>query len=204
MMKKSILSFVLVLMWVSSAMSKNVSDMFIDMPDTVMPYISREQRIDLVNMRRIDTQTPATVKSVFRSDVSLTELADDRLTNEDGSFQYALIRLSGNGADSLFCELCTVQPVYSTTSCHIYDGNWNLVGKIDFDDFVSHFSNYTEEEAERLKLVEFPIVKVTVDSDVSLLHIEVRDPLPYKDENDRNGLILQRNVKWDGESFKEF
>ena len=125
MMKKSILSFVLVLMWGASAMSKNVSDMFIDMPDTVMPYISREQRIDLVNMRRIDTQTPATVKSVFRSDVSLTELADDRLTIEDGSFQYALIRLSGNGADSLFCELCTVQPVYSTTSCHIYDGNWN-------------------------------------------------------------------------------
>ena len=178
--------------------------MFIDMPDTIMPYITHDQRVDMVNMRIIDAQTPATVKSVFRSDVSLTELTNDRLTVECGQFQYTLTRLRGKeDGDTLFCELCTVSSVRATTSCHIYDSHWNYVRSIDFADLVSHLSCYTDEEAERLRQIDFPVVEVTVDGDVSILFLDVRDPLPYKDEKGKNDVLLQRNVKWDGESFKE-
>lgn len=203
MMKKSILLLITILMYVLSATSKNVSEMFLEMPDTMLPYISYDQRVDLVNMKRIDMQTPATVKSVFRSDVSLTMLEDDRLTVGDSLFQYSLIRLMGTEGDSLFCVLCTITSIHTTTTCHIYDSNWNLVKKIDLDDMISHFSNYTEEEAEKLKQIEFPIIEVAIDSDVSILYITVSDPLPYSDEKDKSNVVLQRNVKWDGKSFKE-
>lgn len=84
----------------------NVGEMFVAMPDSVIPYINKELRQDLVNMKNIDPETNASLATMFKSKIVLKNISDNMLTFDIGSVGFEMARLkSSDNGDSIYLSL---------------------------------------------------------------------------------------------------
>lgn len=183
--------------------AKNMADMFLTMPDTLMPYIEKEQRVDLINMKNIDPSTSAKLSTIFKNDIEINTLSDSRIEITVGKLHYDIVRLSCKETDSLYCMLCTVPTPLQQTTCTVYDKEWKLLYQLDFEKEIKSALNKNENDICLFEKMELPIIKAKLNDDNISLDIEIKDGLPLKD-NDKNKAVLQRKLKWNKESFKEY
>lgn len=183
--------------------AKNMADMFLTMPDTLMPYIEKEQRVDLINMKNIDPSTSAKLSTIFKNDIEINTLSDSRIEITVGKLHYDIVRLSSKETDSLYCMLCTVHTPLQQTTCTVYDKEWKLLYQLDFEKEIKSALNKNENDICLFEKMELPIIKAKLNDDNISLDIEIKDGLPLKD-NDKNEAVLQRKLKWNKESFKEY
>ena len=113
----------------------NVGEMFVSMPDSVIPYINKELRQDLVNMKNIDPETNASLATMFKSKIVLKNISDNMLTFDIGSVGFEMARLkSSDNGDSIYCLLRTVATPEKETYIYLYDKDWNLLRQLDYGD----------------------------------------------------------------------
>ena len=185
--------------------AKNMANMFLTMPDTLMPYIAKEQRVDLINMKNIDPSTPAKLSTIFKNDIEINTLSDSRIEFTVGKLHYDIVRLSGKETDSLYCMLCTVPTPLQETTCTVYDKDWKLLYHLDFEKEIKNALNKNKNDICAFEKMELPIIKVELNNDDISLDVEIKDGLPLKDsDSDKYAAVLQRKLKWNGESFKEY
>lgn len=205
-MKRFIISvFLLSVLVVSFA--KSVGEMFISMPDSMIPYVSKEQRQDLVNMKNIDPGTDATLTTMFKSNVVLKYLSEERMTFEVGTLCYEIGRLYSNIlGDSVYCMLNTLQTPEKETLAHIYNKEWKKISDLSFDSLVNMEKPDTMQSElylEALSLIEYPVVEAYFDDGPSAICLKCNFPMVNESEKKKlEAFVLQRKLKWNGESFK--
>jgi len=105
------------------------------MPDSVIPYINKELRQDLVNMKNIDPETNASLATMFKSKIVLKNISDNMLTFDIGSVGFEMARLkSSDNGDSIYCLLRTVATPEKETYIYLYDKDWKLLRQLDYGD----------------------------------------------------------------------
>lgn len=203
-MKLKVVFIVFFSLYLLNVGAKSVAEMFESMPDSLMPYVSNEQRVDLVNMKNIDPTTPAKLNTMLKADIVMDSLSEDRMKIIAGTVRYDMIRLQMNGrSDSIYCVLCTVSTPVKETTCTLYDDAWNVVGYIDLCDVVKRSFEGNVGDMQTFEKMEIPAVEALMENDNMTLSIELRDALPLKEENNDRNVVLQRKLKWNGKSFKE-
>ncbi len=207
-MKKYIFNVLLLLVaFTEVAAAQNVGEMFISMPDSLIPYITSEQRMELIKMKQIDPNSFAEAKTIFKTNVLLTKLTDEQLSVEFGEVVYNLSRLrSQEGTDSVYCMLRTFATPEKETVGFIYDDSWNLLSRLDFEsfDFLTD-SVSTDDKRNLYNTMEFPVVEACWDENPEILILRLHFTMLTKEDQELyKDTFLQRKVKWDGKRFNEY
>ena len=176
-MCKKIITFILSVVMVS-ANAQTVGDMFMSMPDSLFPYLTQEQRVELVKLKQVDTSTSAVLRSVFNCSVSLDSLEAACMTvNIDSTMTVEMARLATVSGDSLYCLLQTVSAPERETVASIYNKVWEKVSAVDWTDvpLLNRPDTMSGQEfANRTSLIEFRMVEARLENaDTIVLKLNV-------------------------------
>lgn len=201
MIKKCLVALIGAFMF-TNAEAKNVGEMFISVPDSIMPYVTKEQRAELIGMKNIDPASAAEMNIALKTTMVLDSLFDNYMKVMVGQIKYEIIRLNTVDADSVFCVMHTLVAPERETVCCLYDKEWNLLQNVDFNDLIIK-SNISDDEKEIVEKMEFPMIEAQFERETSTIILTVSVPLVWKDEKLKSNRRMQRKLKWNGESFKE-
>lgn len=204
-MCKKIITFILSIVMVS-ANAQTVGDMFVSMPDSLFPYLTQEQRVELVKLKQVDTSTSAVLRSAFNCSVSLDSLEAARMTvNTDSTMTMEMARLATVSGDSLYCLLQTVSAPERETVAAIYNMVWKKVSDVDWTDvpLLNRPDTMSEKEfANRTSLIEFRMVEARLENaDTIVLRLNV-PMLSKEDKRLLRDILVQRRMRWDGERYR--
>ena len=204
-MCKKIITFILSIVMVS-ANAQTVGDMFVSMPDSLFPYLTQEQRVELVKLKQVDTSTSAVLRSAFNCSVSLDSLEAARMTvNIDSTMTMEMARLATVSGDTLYCLLQTVSAPERETVATIYNMVWKKVSDVDWTDvpLLNRPDTMSEKEfANRTSLIEFRMVEARLENaDTIVLRLNV-PMLSKEDKRLLRDILVQRRMRWDGERYR--
>lgn len=189
-----------------SANAQTVGDMFMSMPDSLFPYLTQEQRVELVKLKQVDTSTSAVLRSVFNCSVSLDSLEAACMTvNIDSTMTIEMARLATVSGDSLYCLLQTVSAPERETVASIYNKVWEKVSDVDWTDvpLLNRPDTMSDKEfANRTSLIEFRMVEARLENaDTIVLKLNV-PMLSSEDKRLLRDILVQRRMRWDGEKYR--
>ena len=204
-MCKKIITFILSVVMVS-ANAQTVGDMFMSMPDSLFPYLTQEQRVELVKLKQVDTSTSAVLRSVFNCSVRLGSLEAACMTvNIDSTMTVEMARLATVSGDSLYCLLQTVSAPERETVASIYNKVWEKVSDVDWTDvpLLNRPDTMSDKEfANRTSLIEFRMVEARLENaDTIVLKLNV-PMLSSEDKRLLQDILVQRRMRWDGEKYR--
>ena len=175
--------------------------MFIDMPDSIIPYINYNQRKEIIELKKMEPDSVATIGNGFGK-IKLSKLSDSMLTLQLS--EYNTIEL-GKLEDNKFVFIKTYGAPLQESKCYIIDNTWNTNSVVDFStiDFTNKTDSISEQDQkEMLKSLEFPLISASIGETPEELILKLNTPLVYTEEKKKfDTLTLQRNVKWDGNTF---
>ena len=185
----------------ASVSAQSVSEMFIEMPDSMLPYMPKELRKELVGIKRLEPDSVATLSNAlgvtkitrFSDEVMMVSLAKN-VTMEIGR------------PDSLHIVVLKTFAVPEQESvCKIYDNEWNEIGVQTFCNELLTVKPDTmtqDRYDELLSMIEFPMVSATFGEDATMLILGMEVPLLNGDDKKKlEAVISSRRLKWTGKIF---
>lgn len=182
--------------------AQTVSDMFIDMPDSITPYMNDNQRKELIELKKMEPDSIAVTNSAFGK-IKLTRLSDSILTLQLSDHNSLEL---GKLDENRYVFIKTYGAPLQESTCYIVDKKWKIVEVIDFSDidFTQKSDSISEhEQRELIQLLEFPLISASIADTPEKLVLKLETPLTTTEEMKKfDAIKLQRSVKWTGKNFK--
>lgn len=218
-MGKSLILVFLLFVRVSlcSAQSVTMRDMFIQMPDSLLPYLSHNNKLDLVDF--IESGMESEVTNTFDDRTNLLKLTSDYLhlqSSDASSVEMKLLPTDGLAPDSakyIICVVSTFGEVYMASTVKLYTPQWIPIGIMNFvpsdyeDRLTERPDTMSQERFMVLRQSLYPLMLVASlsENDRTLTLRACPQPLPSDNDNnmDINLILRQITLKWNGINFKE-
>ena len=180
------------------------------MPDSLLPHLEQASRVRLVELA--NAGLPAEVDNNLHGKSRLDTLCQNflQLTVSEGqTVQMKLLptsQVEGQGRDSVICLVQTFRGPAAESRVRMFTSQWALLSDTCYreksllvkPDTLS--ADTYQQLLERIPLVMWEAT-LKVDSDELLLTPSL--PLMFVEEKEKmKPLLLQRNLKWNGETFK--
>lgn len=203
-MRKLFFSVAFAMLMPMAGHAQGVDSLFVNMPDSLFPYLSSAQRVELVNLKRVDTSTPAVLRSTLNCEVALQYADAERMTLAlDSTVIIELAMQKVNGRNKC-CLLRTVPTPEPNTSAALYDEEWKQIKQLNLDtvSLTKRPDTMSVKRYDELcKLIEFPLVEAHFE-DASTIKLRLNVPLVSKDEREKlAAIIVQRKMKWNGHEY---
>lgn len=126
----------------SFAYAADIRTLFINMPDTIMPALTKSERMDFLDY--IDSGMKARVRNKLGGESEMTELQDNSLTvrtSRSGKLQMALFQRKDGTV--LICIIKTVTARFDDSLIRFYNEDWtpveseSLIELPKFDDYLT-------------------------------------------------------------------
>ena len=126
----------------SFAYAADIRTLFINMPDTIMPALTKSERMDFLDY--IDSGMKARVRNKLGGESEMTELSDNSLTvrtSRSGKLQMALFQRKDGTV--LICLIKTVTARFDDSLIRFYNEDWtpveseSLIELPKFDDYLT-------------------------------------------------------------------
>ena len=193
---------------------KSMSDVWVNMPDTLMTYLNWDKRKDLTAYFQMGAE--ATIPSLLGEEARLLKLTDNYISlklNQSTNMQMAILKTIDN--DSLICMVRTYyggieqEGGAAESVIAFYDMQWH---KIDNSRFLktiepaelTHKPDSIAQEtySQLLRLASPKMVAVEMDeNDYSLIYRLTVPMLSAKEQEQIKPIFLQRKLKWDGKMY---
>ena len=175
-MKKILLFSAFLFVAVSSVAQVRMRDVFAQLPDSILPLMTRNNRLDCIDF--IENGMEARVKNKFNDQVVLEALTEDFLlirTSESSNVEMKLMPL---GSDTLIC----VNRIYfgptEDSDVRLYDINWRFVRNVQRPDVLEFFKTvdsirpWTPEMADTMDMIRgeatyLPLIKASLSAESS-------------------------------------
>ncbi len=207
-MKTKILLLVLVVMTVFGNAKASVREAWLMMPDSLLPYLNKNQRLELLELR--DMKVKAEVKNLLNGNTVMDTLTTNYLSltlSPSSSMQMKV--LPGADGDSVICVVRTFCGPAAESTVELYRSDWTLqrtlpLAQEGVDAFVSKPDTMNLTKFNELKAFLKPLlVAATLSPSEDSLSLEVSVPLASKaDRKAVEAILLQRKVNWTGSMFK--
>ena len=207
-MKTKILLLVLVVMTVFGNAKASVREAWLMMPDSLLPYLNKNQRLELLELR--DMKVKAEVKNLLNGNTVMDTLTTNYLSltlSPSSSMQMKV--LPGADGDSVICVVRTFSGPAAESTVELYRSDWTLqrtlpLAQEGVDAFVSKPDTMNLTKFNELKAFLKPLlVAATLSPSEDSLSLEVSVPLASKaDRKAVEAILLQRKVNWTGSMFK--
>lgn len=121
MIKKLFLAFMMATTFSqASAQSVQLRDVFKEMPDSLMPYLSKNNRLDFIDF--LDSGMKAEVKNALGGTSQMLSLADDSLSIQMNESLH--IDMLAMDSIVVMIETFMVDSVYGESKVHYYTTQW--------------------------------------------------------------------------------
>lgn len=139
---KKIIAIMILALAMSFAYAADIRTLFINMPDTIMPALTKSERMDFLDY--IDSGMKARVRNKLGGESEMTELSDNSLTvstSRSGKLQMALFQRKDGTV--LICIIKTVTARFDDSRITFYNEDWtpvdggSLIKLPEFDDYLT-------------------------------------------------------------------
>ena len=125
-----------------SAYSEDLRTLFLNMPDSIMPTLTRSDRMDFLDFKEIGMKARATNK--LGGESVMTELSERMLSvTTSGSGKVDMVLLPRKNGSNLICIIKTVTARYDDSRLEFYNEDWTpvdakqLIKLPRFDDYLT-------------------------------------------------------------------
>ena len=187
---------------------KQMKDYWVAMPDSVVPYLNKTKRTEMVDFYQmgVKAETFNLLQGATTLD-SLTATFADVTLNPTARIQLSL--LPTTGGDTLICMSRTYYGEAPETTVSFYDSQWRpipsagLLPTILPESLVQRPDTMTAERYDDLfRLVDPMMTYALMSSGGQELTFFLSTPMVTKKEKMAlEAILVQRKLKWDGEKF---
>ena len=124
-MRKILLLSFLFLVAVPSVAQVRMKDVFAQLPDSVLPLMTRNNRLDCIDF--IENNMNARVKNRFNDQVVLEALTEDYLYVRTSESSFVEMKLMPQGNDTLICVNRTYLGPVEDSDVRLYSLDWHFV-----------------------------------------------------------------------------
>lgn len=195
-----------------SSAGVTMKDMFTSMPDSLIPYLSKNNRLDCIDFKISCME--AVVKNNFEENSTLDTLTNDYLLmdlNESAQLEMKLLPSAVPGDSSfVLCQIITVKAPEAESHISFYTVDWKELDGKDllivpsFDAFWTKPDTMTTERFNTLrKYVDPMMVSASLSSHDNSITFTLAKPLLSNEEKKQlEGVCLQKKLFWNGKIFK--
>lgn len=213
MIKNILFSFVLLLSVPLNAQQLYIRDVFKQMPDSVMPYLTGNNRLDMLDF--MDSKMKATVTNTLQGQSCLEYLSDSylRIVSDSTSiFEMKLLPSSSVLSDTTKQVICVVHTYGSSSKesdITFYTGRWHQLSlTIPIDSYKQQMfvkpdtmSSVSYDSISEYKNDVIVCAKLSATENTIILQPSI--PLLELDEKKKLEYVLcPKTLKWNGETFK--
>ncbi|MCM1515116.1 MAG: DUF3256 family protein [Paraprevotella sp.] len=128
--KRKVLLLACAALSISASAQMRMRDVFAQLPDSVLPYMTRNNRLDCIDF--IENGIEARVKNRFDQHVVLDSLTEDYLRIQTSTSSYVEMKLvpQAQGNDTSICVNRTYMGTTPDSEVKLYDKNWALLRRI--------------------------------------------------------------------------
>ena len=192
-----------------SASAKDMRELWLSMPDSLIGYMDKSKRLALLD--HVDMNTTAELTNKLEGKTSLDTLTSNFMQvtlNNVVDLRMTLLPSTGEGAtDSILCVVRTYRNAEPESIVELYDQSWKRLRKIDFDAemFFNRPDTISQERYEQIRsLVYVLFVKAELREGSDVLVLTPSLPFNTREEKEKiKSIILQTNVKWNGKIFNK-
>ena len=192
-----------------SASAKDMRELWLSMPDSLIGYMDKSKRLALLD--HVDMNTTAELTNKLEGKTSLDTLTSNFMQvtlNNVVDLRMTLLPSTGEGAtDSILCVVRTYRNAEPESVVELYDQSWKRLRMIDFDAemFFNRPDTISQERYEQIRsLVSVLFVKAELREGSDVLVLTPSLPFNTREEKEKiKSIILQTNVKWNGKIFNK-
>ena len=190
---RRILFFGIALCCVASVMAQDMRSVFISMPDSVAPLLTKVNREDCVDF--LDSNMKAVVRNRFDKESELKTLTKDYLLMQmTASSTMEMRLLPMNDSVKVICVVRTVQTDVPDSDVRFYDTTWKELPADDYfslppeDAFYLPADSIGKVQDKVRKMADMYLVKYSLSVERPILEAEYTTP-GYLNEEDRKELL---------------
>ena len=192
-----------------SASAKDMRELWLSMPDSLIGYMDKSKRLALLD--HVDMNTTAELTNKLEGKTCLDTLTSNFIQvtlNKVVDLRMALLPTTGEGAtDSILCVVRTYRNAEPESIVELYDQSWKRLRKIDFDAemFFNRPDTMSQERYKHIRsLVSVLFVKAELREGSDVLVLTPSLPFNTREEKEKiKSIILQTNVKWSGKTINK-
>ncbi len=200
-----LLPFTFYLLSLSTSAQVRMRDVFAQLPDSVLPYMTRNNRLDCIDF--IENGIEARVKNRFSEHVTLDTLTEDFLCMHTSTSSYVEMKLVPHAGDTAICVNRTYKGNAADSEVRLYSREWTLMKRLPrpaVEEFLKLPTNETtklptdtlhaiRQEAEYLPLMKASLSPTSNDITWTLQTTELSKE--YKKVADKYLQPVMRNVE---------
>ena len=204
-MKRVTIAFIaFISLFCGSAQAQDLRALFIEMPDTLLPLLTDNDRRDMIDFW--DARMSASVVNRLDGKSRITALTDDFLSVElsrSSSMQIKMLNVEGGG--TLLCIVNTVGAEAYDSRIHFYNSRWERVDGLKFAmPSIVDFFLPSDSVDKALAVSDIYLVKLSLSADSDSLKAEYTMPL-YMSRSDSARVAPQLRplfYRWTGKRFE--
>lgn len=191
----------------ASLEAKNIAGMFMNMPDSLIPYLSADIRSSLLQQ---PTQSNGKIQSLLHEDISVDSLSEDYLKIRlSASSILEAMQVKTDNGDELCCLVRTYYGPAAESTVELYDSAWHkqsteLLPKVAVSDLIARpdtmsNSNYKQTLTELSPL----LINIKAQPQSHGLVYSLSLPLGNKEGRKKLEAILKpKKYIWNGSTFR--
>ena len=204
MKRVSIVFIVLMALFCIRVQAQNLRTMFIEMPDTLLPLLTTNDRMDMIDFWDARMTTPVTNRLDGNSRIA--SLTDNFLSLElTRSSSMQIKMLNGEGNDTLLCVVNTVAAEACDSRIHFYNSRWERVdGSMFARPSIADFFILSDSVDKALEACDIYLVKLSLSAESDSLKAEYTMP-QYMSPGDSARVASQLRplrYHWTGKRFE--
>lgn len=215
LIKRAVMSVLLLTAAIGVQAQKNMREVWVTMPDSVIPYLNHKLRVELADYW--DMKADAKVKNRMDGETKLIKMSCGYMKLElNGSTDASIRLLPTSDSTYIICMIKTLKAPAEESSVMFYSSEWKPLDN-SFGLPANDSSDKTKEMFTELKdtlttelydklygMIEPVMLKATLSETEETIVFELSLPFLTKKEKDEVSSILrQRKFKWNGKTFKE-
>src|SRR3712207_3198161 len=184
----------------STCMATNIKDLWLSMPDSIIPYLDKNLRLQFLDYENLHVS--ATVTNKLHGESKLDTLTTNFLRvqlSQSSSLEMRLLPYATS--DSILCVVKTFGTDRKESQIAFYNQQWEVLPiKIDFlSNYIASPSNSQSPKQTILHSQEAAMIWFSLD--VSSENLSIYQSTPIGEEITDNPTKPQRIVKWNRKTF---
>lgn len=203
---KKLFAFLWVVLLVASVQAKSLKDLWVSMPDSLLPTLDRNLRLELVELEEMGVKS--NVKNLLGEDCEMDTLTNDYLectTSKVARLQ--MIYLPSSAADSILCVIKTFNAPSKESEIRFYDQGWHSLPVTSYltKDQYS-LGCYIKPKSDTMRVEEYEELKSKLEPVMFVTEFlptaqafRVQVSLPLLSNEDKlkvQSILVQRKFKW--------
>lgn len=208
-MRKFFLIPLLMACLLSSAQTTTIRDVFKAMPDSLLPYLTQNHRLDFIDF--MDSGMEAKVTNELGGTSVMTVLKDNYLhlrLSESSVLQIRLLPVCTpvDGMQQIICMVCTYGTSGQESAITFYSCSWSpleMSVKVCADDLMVRPENMSVERFKEVKEMLKPgLIRAELSADDDLISFSLSDVgIPADDQQDVDAVKMSKVLKWNKSCF---